>query len=114
MPKKSTQPKEPVDWLQYENQAYEEGYRIVCGVDEAGRGPLAGPVFAAAVVLLYGDKPMSVSPCRTCTADCPSKGKEIKPEEAAVTCASTKAKDDINDKIRKLKQQDTGKGEQDV
>ena len=69
---------------------------------------------AAAVVLLYGDKPMSVSPCRTCTADCPSKGKEIKPEEAAVTCASTKAKDDINDKIRKLKQQDTGKGEQDV
>lgn len=28
-----------------------EGYAIVCGVDEAGRGPLSGPVFAAAVVL---------------------------------------------------------------
>lgn len=54
MPKKSIQPKEPVDWLQYENQAYEDGYRIVCGVDEAGRGPLAGPVFAAAVVLRPG------------------------------------------------------------
>ena len=54
MPKKSTQPKEPVDWLQYENQAYEEGCRMVCGVDEAGRGPLAGPVFAAAVVLRPG------------------------------------------------------------
>ena len=54
MRKKSTQPQEPVDWLQYENQAYEDGYRIVCGVDEAGRGPLAGPVFAAAVVLRPG------------------------------------------------------------
>jgi len=28
-----------------------EGYRFICGVDEAGRGPLAGPVFAAAVVM---------------------------------------------------------------
>ena len=28
-----------------------EGYRKICGVDEAGRGPLAGPVFAAAVIL---------------------------------------------------------------
>lgn len=35
----------------YENLAKKKGYKIVCGVDEAGRGPLAGPVFAAAVVL---------------------------------------------------------------
>ncbi|MBE6753612.1 MAG: ribonuclease HII [Ruminococcaceae bacterium] len=41
----------PVDWLLYERTAREEGYSIICGVDEAGRGPLAGPVFAAAVVL---------------------------------------------------------------
>ena len=27
-----------------------EGYKIICGVDEAGRGPLAGPVYAAAVI----------------------------------------------------------------
>lgn len=39
------------DWLFYENEARNNGYQIVCGVDEAGRGPLAGPVFAAAVVL---------------------------------------------------------------
>ena len=39
------------DWLLYENEAYKNGYNCVCGVDEAGRGPLAGPVFAAAVVL---------------------------------------------------------------
>lgn len=35
----------------YEIEAHENGYNVVCGVDEAGRGPLAGPVFAAAVIL---------------------------------------------------------------
>ena len=35
----------------YELKAHENGYKVVCGIDEAGRGPLAGPVFAAAVVL---------------------------------------------------------------
>lgn len=34
-----------------EDGCFEEGYKIVCGVDEAGRGPLAGPVVAAAVIL---------------------------------------------------------------
>ncbi|WP_297129009.1 ribonuclease HII [uncultured Eubacterium sp.] len=45
---------EQIDWLKFENEAYENGYTCVCGVDEAGRGPLAGPVFAAAVVLGRG------------------------------------------------------------
>lgn len=35
----------------FENEAIAKGYRFVCGVDEAGRGPLAGPVCAAAVIL---------------------------------------------------------------
>lgn len=35
----------------YEHAAFQEGCRLVCGVDEAGRGPLAGPVCAAAVIL---------------------------------------------------------------
>ncbi len=38
----------------YEHAAAAEGYRLVAGVDEAGRGPLAGPVFAAAVILKEG------------------------------------------------------------
>lgn len=35
----------------YENEKYDEGYTAVCGCDEAGRGPLCGPVVAAAVIL---------------------------------------------------------------
>lgn len=34
-----------------ENKIYAEGFELICGVDEAGRGPLAGPVCAAAVML---------------------------------------------------------------
>lgn len=37
-------------WL-LENEIYDSGVKILCGVDEAGRGPLAGPVYAAAVIL---------------------------------------------------------------
>ena len=35
----------------FEHAAMEEGFSLICGVDEAGRGPLAGPVCAAAVIL---------------------------------------------------------------
>ena len=41
----------PSDLWEIENALYEEGYHLICGVDEAGRGPLAGPVCAAAVIL---------------------------------------------------------------
>ena len=34
-----------------ENKIKSQGYSVICGCDEAGRGPLAGPVFAAAVIL---------------------------------------------------------------
>jgi ribonuclease HII len=38
----------------FEKIAYQEGYQLVAGIDEAGRGPLAGPVVAAAVILPPG------------------------------------------------------------
>ena len=37
-----------------ENEIYDSGVKLLCGVDEAGRGPLAGPVCAAAVILPRG------------------------------------------------------------
>lgn len=40
-----------MNWIEYEPNALSKGYKAICGVDEAGRGPLAGPVCAAAVIL---------------------------------------------------------------
>ena len=37
--------------FEIENSIKQKGYKLICGVDEAGRGPLAGPVCAAAVIL---------------------------------------------------------------
>ncbi len=42
-----------LDW-EIEKKYYSEGAKLICGCDEAGRGPLAGPVFAAAVILPVG------------------------------------------------------------
>lgn len=38
----------------YEKEYYSKGYKLICGIDEAGRGPLAGPVVAGAVILPEG------------------------------------------------------------
>ena len=43
--------KPAVDLWRYENEARNDGFTCICGIDEAGRGPLAGPVCAAAVIL---------------------------------------------------------------
>ena len=40
-----------VNMWEIENGFFQQGYSVICGVDEAGRGPLAGPVCAAAVIL---------------------------------------------------------------
>lgn len=53
----STKGDEPMKYipdLHFEQAAHEAGYAAVCGIDEAGRGPLAGPVVAAAVILPAG------------------------------------------------------------
>ena len=43
-----------MDLWEIELELYEQGISPICGVDEAGRGPLAGPVYAAAVILPAG------------------------------------------------------------
>lgn len=41
---------------QYEENLYNENYKLICGIDEAGRGPLAGPVAVGAVVMKRDSK----------------------------------------------------------
>lgn len=43
--------KDKIDLLYYEKELYEQGIELIAGVDEVGRGPLIGPVVAAAVIL---------------------------------------------------------------
>ena len=50
-----------------ENQAHADGYEVVCGVDEAGRGPLAGPVYAAAVILPDGLEELGINDSKKMT-----------------------------------------------
>ena len=45
-----------MDLWQYEREAQKAGFQAVCGCDEAGAGPLAGPVYAAAVILPFGEE----------------------------------------------------------
>lgn len=52
---------------EFENQAHADGYAVVCGVDEAGRGPLAGPVYAAAVILPDGLEEMGINDSKKMT-----------------------------------------------
>lgn len=49
-----------MDGEYFETRARAKGYRAIAGVDEAGRGPLAGPVVAAAVILPLGFNPQGI------------------------------------------------------
>lgn len=51
----------PVISYEIEQSLHNAGYRLVCGVDEAGRGPLAGAVYAAAVILPAGFVPAKLN-----------------------------------------------------
>ena len=55
MQRKFTLMIKPEELMTYENQLREKGYRYICGVDEGGRGPLAGPVTCSAVIMDLDD-----------------------------------------------------------
>lgn len=57
----------PVDWFFEERQCWDNGYALVCGIDEAGRGPLFGPVYAAAVILPRDVMPAGINDSKKLT-----------------------------------------------
>jgi ribonuclease HII len=59
----------PLDTLSLEKTAYRNGFTCVAGIDEAGRGPLAGPVMAAAVILPAGMSIIGVDDSKKLTPD---------------------------------------------
>ena len=88
-----------IDWLHYENEAYAKGYTCVCGVDEAGRGPLAGPVCAAAVVLPRGHIISGVNDSKKLTEKKREALFDVIREEAvaySIATASEKEIDELN------------------
>ena len=59
----------PLDTLSFEKAAYRNGFTCVAGIDEAGRGPLAGPVMAAAVILPAGLSIIGIDDSKKLTPD---------------------------------------------
>jgi len=59
---------EPIDLLVYENRLWRVGVKTIAGIDEAGRGPLAGPVVAAAVILNQREIPEDVNDSKKLSA----------------------------------------------
>ena len=45
----------PEELMKYENELLAKGYKLICGIDEVGRGPLAGPVTCTAVIMNLDD-----------------------------------------------------------
>lgn len=72
----------PEDLMTYENQLLEKGYKYICGVDEVGRGPLAGPVTCTAVIMDLNDLIVGVNDSKKV-----SKGKREKLYDVIVSKA---------------------------
>ena len=88
-----------MDWLFYENKYISQGKKLICGVDEAGRGPLAGPVCAAAVIMPEGLIIEGVNDSKKLTAKKREKLFDIIKNEAvcySVAFASASEIDEIN------------------
>ena len=88
---------EEKNWLLYESEIYQNGYNCVCGVDEAGRGPLAGPVFAAAVVLPRGIIIDGVNDSKKLTEKKRNQLYDIIKEGCLDCCISTASEKEIDD-----------------
>lgn len=82
-----------------EHELKEKGYTAICGIDEAGRGPLAGPVFAAAVILPEGLEELGINDSKKLSEKKRDVLFDIIKEKAiaySVACADEKEIDRIN------------------
>src|SRR5512145_1664406 len=86
----------------YEKLAYSEGHRCVAGVDEAGRGPLAGPVVAAAVIFPSDYKNSAINDSKKLTAAKRDELYKVISEEAVAVGVGVREADVI-DRINILK-----------
>ncbi len=86
----------------YEKLAHVEGYRCIAGVDEAGRGPLAGPVVAAAVIFPAAYQNSEINDSKKLTADKRNELYKIISEEALAVGVGV-ADVDVIDRINILK-----------
>lgn len=90
-----------MDKLVYERQLTAQGYKFICGVDEVGRGPLAGPVVCAAVIMPLDDVIEGVDDSKKLSA----KKREILSEkilEKAIACHICAVQPQIIDEINIL------------
>lgn len=96
---KKTQEKEKqeIDMLQYEKEYKKKGYKFICGVDEAGRGPLAGEVFAAAVILPEGMLIEGVNDSKKLTEKKREELYDIITEKAVAWCVASASVEEIEE-----------------
>ncbi len=82
---------------EYENLYRSQGFTAVCGVDEAGRGPLAGPVFAAAVILPDGLENIGLNDSKKLTEKKRDALFDIITEKAVAWCVASADEKEIDE-----------------
>ena len=90
-----------MDKLTYERELFQKGFKYICGVDEVGRGPLAGPVVCAAVIMPLDDIIEGVDDSKKLSA----KKREIlaaKIQKKAIACHISLIEPQIIDEINIL------------
>ena len=87
----------PVPTYEFERNAVANGYSVVCGIDEAGRGPLAGPVFAAAVILPDGCEIPGLNDSKKLTAKKREALFDVILEKAVATGVASASEREIDD-----------------
>ncbi len=82
--------------LAEENKLWQQGYKHVAGVDEAGRGPLAGPVVAAAVIFYPGTVIPGINDSKKMSARKREQLTDLIEEKAAATAVGIATREDID------------------